>query len=293
MIHSMTGYGRKEVERGTVRLVVEMRAVNHRFSELIVRLPKTWGMMEDRIKKEVSKRVRRGRVEIGVTIEQNPQHTEDLNLNWEMAEQYIRLSSQLKLQFAIPDTLGTKELLSLPGMILRDELAATPVEEIADWLMEVIEDAADELLAMKKAEGERLSLDLRDRLQKIEEWTTQIQTMAPQVVSEYKSRLELRLSTLLKELPVDESRIAQEIALFADRIDISEEITRLHSHCVQFAEQVESEEAVGRKLDFLLQEMNREVNTIGSKANYLPIQSLAVEMKTELEKMREQVQNIE
>ncbi len=293
MIRSMTGYGRREMERGSVRLIVEMRSVNHRFCEFVVRLPKTWGIMEDRIKKEVSRRVRRGRVEISVSIEQNPLHTQEALLNWDMAEQYMKLSAELHERFSIPETITTRDLLLLPGMILMDEVTATPVEEVAEWLMVAVEEAADDLLAMKQTEGERLAQDLLMRLQLIGGWSHKIKELAPQVVEEYRNRLSQRIQSLQQEIPLDESRLAQEILLFADRVDITEEITRLNSHISQFAEQVESEEAVGRKLDFLLQEMNREVNTVGSKANYLPIQSLAVEMKTELEKMREQVQNIE
>ncbi|MGD8190097.1 YicC/YloC family endoribonuclease [Brevibacillus ginsengisoli] len=293
MIRSMTGYGRKEAEYGSVRLIVEMRAVNHRYGEWIVRLPKSWGIMEDPIKKEIAKRVRRGRVEINISIEQNPLHTQEAQLNWQLAEHYMSLSAQLHERFSIPESMTTRDLLLLPGMIHADQAPAIPVEELADWIIQVVEDAADELLAMKETEGRSLALDLQSRLQQILEWTEKIKNLAPQVVEEYRNRLSQRLSAFLKDTSLDEARFAAEVLLFADRSDITEEITRLGSHIHQFAGQLENEDAVGRKLDFLLQEMNREVNTIGSKANYLPIQTLAVEMKTELEKMREQVQNIE
>lgn len=293
MIRSMTGYGRKEEEHGSVRLIVEMRAVNHRYGEWIVRLPKSWGIMEDPIKKAIAKRVRRGRVEVTISIEQNPLHTQEAQLNWQLAQHYMALSAQLHERFRVPETMTTRDLLLVPGMIHADQVSATPVEELSDWLLQVVENAADELLAMKETEGSRLAIDLLERLNQVTQWTEKMKELAPQVVEEYRNRLSQRLSAFLKEVPLDEARIAQEILLFADRSDITEEITRLGSHFHQFAEQLQSEDAVGRKLDFLLQEMNREVNTIGSKANYLPIQNLAVEMKTELEKMREQVQNVE
>ncbi len=294
MIRSMTGYGRKEAERDRIRLTVEMRAVNHRFCEILVRLPKNWGALEDPVRKRVAQYVRRGRVDVHVSIDETAAGT-GVSLNWEVIEQYVQAARRISEQFALGDAVSARDVLALPGVIQsEDEVAADPAS-VADWLLMTVEEAARDLLAMKQAEGEALQADLRRRLAQIVAWTREIGEQVPQAVAEYRRRLMQRIAEVSAELGFtpDQDRLIQEVALFAERSDISEETTRLISHCAQFAEQLEKEEAVGRKLDFLLQEMNREANTIASKANHLPIQRLAVEIKTELEKMREQVQNVE
>lgn len=276
-------------------LTVEMKAVNHRYCEIIVRLPKAWSMLEDRVKKIAGQFVQRGRVDVTVTIEQGAAETAGFSIDWNAAEQYVEAARQMNERFSLQETLTAKDLLTMPGVVQMEEALQLPPEEVEASLASVVHDAASELLAMKQAEGKKLAEDLGQRLSQITAWTERIAELAPQAVEEYRKRLHQRLAEMLGDAPfqLDQQRLAQEIALFAERSDISEEIIRLQSHCIQFAEQLTKTEAVGRKLDFYLQEMNREANTIAAKANHLPIQHLAVEMKTELEKMREQVQNIE
>jgi len=295
MIRSMTGYGRSETARGPLRLIVEMRAVNHRYCEIAARLPKAWGMLEDRVKKIVAHSVRRGRVEVTVTMERSDEQAGDLQLDWSLADQYIQTIRHIQSRYSLPDTFAAKDLLTLPGILQSADRLVTAVEDMEEWVASAVKAAVDDLLLMKKREGEKLSHDLAQRLSMLETWTNEIRELVPVSMKDFRQRLQQRVTQVVEMTPfeLDEQRLAQEIVLFADRSDITEETTRLISHCTQFSEQLTNQEAVGRKLDFLLQEMNREANTIASKANYLPIQRLAVEIKTELEKMREQVQNIE
>ncbi|UFJ41980.1 YicC family protein [Brevibacillus humidisoli] len=293
MIRSMTGYGRREAEHAHLRLVVEMRAVNHRFCEVVVRLPKSWTALEDQVRKAVLRKVRRGRVEVFVSVEASAGQGGGFSINREVAAAYILAAKDLSEQYVLNDELAVKDLLQLPGVVQTGEEASHTLEEAAEWLLPLVEGAADDLLVMRKTEGSALVGDLRQRLQNIKSWSQQIGEQAAGAVADYRKRLKERLAEWSADIQIDEQRIAQEVLLFADRADISEEATRLASHCQQFAELLDKDEVVGRKLDFLLQEMNREANTIAAKANYLPIQRLAVEMKTELEKMREQVQNVE
>jgi uncharacterized protein (TIGR00255 family) len=276
-------------------VTVEMKAVNHRFCEIIVRLPKAWGMLEDRVRKIVGQYVRRGRVDVLISVDGNEPASTGFSIDWNTAEQYVQAAREMNDRFSLQVPLTAKDLLQLPGVVQAAQTKEEAAEEWEEWLISVVKEAADDLLAMKKTEGAQLLNDLRQRLASVRAWTEQIRQLAPAAVEEYRNRLHQRIAELSESTPIkpDEQRLAQEVAFFADRCDISEEATRLDSHCTQFAEQLTNEEAVGRKLDFLLQEMNREANTIASKANYLPIQRLAVEIKTELEKMREQVQNIE
>jgi len=289
----MTGFGRREAERAQLRLVVEMRAVNHRFCEIVVRLPKSWLSLEDRVKKAVSQKIRRGRVEVFVSSEAAVSPGGGVSINHEAAQAYLRAAQELSEQYLLHHNLTVTDLLQLPGVVLTSDEAPQSPEEAAEWLLPLVEEAADDLLTMRCNEGRIICADLRQRLDRTRHWSEQISAQAAAGVAEYRSRLQERLAEWTADLQIDEQRLAQEVLLFAERADVTEEVTRLLSHCQQFAELLDADEAVGRKLDFLLQEMNRETNTIAAKANYLPIQRLAVEMKTELEKMREQVQNVE
>ncbi len=293
MIRSMTGYGRNESVRDNVRLTVEMKAVNHRFCEILVRLPKAWGHLEDRVRKMVAQHVRRGRVDVSIAVDWSAQAPSSVAIDWSAAEQYVLAAQRMNEQFLLSEPLRAKDLLLLPGVVQLQELSEAAPEEMEEWLLAVVEEASKDLLAMKQTEGRQLYEDLIHRLNLVAAWTKEVRQLAPQAVEAYRNRLQQRIGELASPFELDQQRLAQEIALFADRSDISEETTRMESHCSQFVEQLTKDEAVGRKLDFLLQEMNREANTIASKANHLPIQRLAVDIKTELEKMREQIQNVE
>ncbi|MFS0556518.1 YicC/YloC family endoribonuclease [Brevibacillus sp. 179-C9.3 HS] len=294
MIRSMTGYGRKEDSRGSIRVTVEIRSVNHRFSEIVVRLPKAWNMLEDSVRKLVAQNVRRGRVDVTISVEGKNPSSSVMDIDWDVAEQLVSISREMTQRFSLETPLSVKDLLHFPGVIHTKE-SEDNVEELAEWLQDLVKGAAMDHVSMKEAEGILLHADLASRLTQINTWTREISQLAPLCMEEYKGRLQQRVSEWADLTPfeLDPARVAQEVAFFADKSDISEELTRLDSHCQQFANQLGKEEAIGRKLDFLLQEMNREANTIASKANHLRIQHLAVEIKTELEKMREQVQNVE
>lgn len=290
---SMTGYGRKEIERGSMRLTVEMRSVNHRFCEIIVRLPKIWTMYEERVKKRIATKVRRGRVDVTVSLEAVRDESSEVQVDWNTAQFYVTAANQLVERFGLPETLHVKDLMRMPGVLIEASVPELSDEEVEQLLDEATDAALAELYVMKSTEGNLLQLDLIRRLEYIKSTTYTLQDIAPEVREQYRNRLKNRLDEIMEDHMLDESKIFQEVALFAEKADISEEITRLLSHCEQFLEQIHSSEIIGRKLDFLLQEMNREANTIASKANHLQIQRLAVEVKTELEKMREQVQNVE
>jgi uncharacterized protein (TIGR00255 family) len=245
------------------------------------------------VKNVVSQKVRRGRVEVHISMEQVRDHNAPFTIDWTAAEFYAQAAAQMNEHFSLQAPLTAKDLLTMPGVVLQEEVAHVSPEEVGDWLDEVVAKATVDLYEMKLAEGERINQDLTSRLAQIQTWTDEIKELSPAMAEEYQKRLTQRIQDWTGELVPDPSRLMQEVALFAERADISEETTRLASHCAQFWEQLNGTEAVGRKLDFLLQEMNREANTIASKAHHLPIQRLAVEIKTELEKMREQVQNVE
>ncbi|MDT3414761.1 uncharacterized protein (TIGR00255 family) [Brevibacillus aydinogluensis] len=295
MVRSMTGYGRSVGMYGSLQLTVEIRAVNHRFCEILVRLPKTWGMLEEPVRKLVGQFVRRGRVDVAVTVDAGGLTGQGIAIDWAVAEHYVSAAQEMNERFSLHTPLTAKDLLLLPGVVQTRDAAEADAEQASEWLLAACREAAEDLLSMKRKEGLKLQADLEQRLARISVWTEEIGQMAPLVFDEYRSRLHQRMAEWAETAPfeLDAQRLAQEAAFLAERSDISEEVTRLTSHCSQFAELLGREEAVGRKLDFLLQEMNREANTIASKANHLPIQRLAVEIKTELEKMREQVQNIE
>ncbi|RNB91201.1 YicC family protein [Brevibacillus fluminis] len=295
MLRSMTGFGRKESVYQDLRVTVEMRAVNHRFCEVVVRLPKSYAVLEDQVKKIVGAKVQRGRVDITISLERQAVAQKTVAVDWELAEQYVQLSREATIRLAVEGRLSIDELFAMPGVLTTAEPEQLAPEEIAEWVSATVSEATDDLLLMREREGERLLADFKQRLQKIERCAEEIHTLSPTVVEEHRSRLLARIAEWKSELKqeFEEQRVMQEILLLAERSDITEELTRLSSHCVEFGNQLNGAEAVGRRLDFLLQEMNREANTICSKANHVGISHLAVEIKAELEKMREQVQNIE
>ncbi|CAM3257552.1 YicC/YloC family endoribonuclease [Brevibacillus invocatus] len=248
------------------------------------------------MRKLVAQSVRRGRAEVNISVEEERSTaSSSLTVDWSVAEQFVLISREMNERFSLNTPLTAKDLLLLPGVIHTEDSNEKEGEDISEWILALVESAAQDLSSMKIAEGNLLEKDLTNRLSQIRTWIDEIREHVPQVSEEYRNRLQQRIAEMLSQVSFEwePQRMAQELAFFAEKSDISEEVIRLQSHCLQFAEQLEQEEAIGRKLDFLLQEMNREANTIASKANHLHIQHLAVEIKTELEKMREQVQNIE
>jgi uncharacterized protein (TIGR00255 family) len=290
---SMTGYGRGESQSPTRRYTVEMKSVNHRYAEVSVRLPREWLFFEDKIKKMVLAECKRGRVDVFVTLEAEALPPKTLRVDWSLIDAYLDAGKELEARYTLTDPLGIKELLKLPDVVQMSEEAADLENETA-YLAEAVEAAAEKLTFMRAEEGKRLYVDISERLQRIEATRTGLLERAPEVAADMKQRLYHRIKDWLPDgLEPDEGRLLTEVAIQVDRSDISEELTRLGSHLEQFSETIEQNEPIGRSLDFLLQEMNREVNTIGSKSSDIPIARSVVLLKSELEKIREQIQNIE
>lgn len=289
---SMTGYGRSErYEDGTV-FRVEIRSVNHRFQEVTVRMPRELLQLEEIIKKEVQTSFARGRIDVFVTIERNRAQNPGSAIDWDYAEQIVQSVHELKLKFGLSGDLHVSDLVQIPELWTSLESEAN-VEVWQKPLLAAVREACATLSEMRLSEGRELTKDVLYRVERIREHVAAIRKRAPLVVIHYRERITERVQDFLTELEIDEARLLTEAALFAEKCNIDEELTRLDSHCNQIQHILSLTEPVGRKLDFLVQEMNREINTIGSKANDLTISRGVVEVKSELEKIREQVQNIE
>ncbi|GIP51904.1 YicC/YloC family endoribonuclease [Paenibacillus vini] len=295
MSHSMTGYGSSARIFGGYIIQFEIKSVNHRYSEVVLRMPREWTCYEDGLRRLVQRDLKRGRVDVYISKEQDDDSSLPFVLNSGVVESYLRAAEDLKVKYGLESSLNAKDLLSLPDVLVSPDHALdgdTAGEAWESVLVDGLEEALAGLLEMRRKEGLHLAADLEQRLVRLEQIHAELIAMAPQVVSDYRSRLKSRLSELL-EGAFDEHRFAMEVAVFADRSNIDEELTRLGSHFVQCRTLLQASEPVGRKLDFLIQEMNRETNTIGSKANHLALVNRVVEMKAELEKIREQAANLE
>ncbi|HWI41146.1 MAG TPA: YicC/YloC family endoribonuclease [Verrucomicrobiae bacterium] len=292
MIRSMTAYGKGEVERDGGRTIVEVRSVNHRYGEVSVKLPRNHMALEHEVRKIAGERLKRGKIDLFVQVEERCGGKALPAVDLSVARAYLAAFETMKQE------LGVSGEVSLP-MLASQRDVLTVCEEQRDEetagadIVEGVRRAVEAHLAMRSREGAALLEDILDCRGVLMRTMERIRGMAPVIAAEQGARLRERVAKLLGEVALDEARLAQEIALLADRSDITEEIVRFGSHFQQFDEALTSSEPVGRKLDFLIQEMNREVNTIGSKANDAALAALVVEMKAELEKIREQVQNVE
>ncbi len=293
MIKSMTAFGRGEVEAGDALINVEIRSVNHRFRDVLMRLPKAVQPLEEALRARVAERVGRGRVEIGFQLETRGEQPDlEVELNVPLAQAYVRAFRELQERFGADAAVRAEALCQF-----RDVLQVRPVERDTESLKGPALDALGEALGamdrMRVEEGRAIEEDFRRRIRMLRDHLERIQGRAPLVVEEYGHRLRERISALAGEIDLDRNRLAQEVATFAGRCDITEEIVRSRSHLNQFEQYLDVGEPVGRRLEFLLQEMNREANTISSKASDASISATVVEVKGELEKLREQVQNVE
>lgn len=292
MLRSMTGFGQAARTVAGIALHIDLKSVNHRYCEVVVRLPRELASYEDLLRKAVMQRIKRGRLDLFLSVEREKEAEQAVGIDWRLADAYVEAAAKLKERYGLEDALTLRDLLELPGVAAVREAPEAPAEEIERALLDCVNDALDQLASMREKEGANLQNDLESRLASLESYRLAAAQLAGRAVREYGEKLKARVRELLQTDP-DEARLAMEIALFADRANIDEELTRLHSHSIQFGELLRAREPVGRKLDFLVQEMNREVNTIGSKANLSELTALVVDMKAELEKMREQIQNIE
>jgi uncharacterized protein (TIGR00255 family) len=291
LVISMTGFGRGKTESGAFLVNVEIKTVNHRFSEMNIRMPRQLLKIEDKIKKILSSHIRRGRVEVYVSVEGEGIVSRKIQPDWQLIEDYFQFINEAKRKYGIEGTITLQELLNRTDLLHIEEREAGN-EEIEKLVLTATEEAVILLKQMRMAEGEVLKKDLLGITAKIESNVTELQKFAPLVVQAFKERLSKRMQEFVSG-QLDETRILTEVAVFADKADINEEITRLRSHIQQFLQTLNEYEPIGRKLDFLVQEMNREANTIGSKANDSNIAKKVVEIKSLLEKLKEQVQNIE
>jgi uncharacterized protein (TIGR00255 family) len=292
LIQSMTGFGRDEVIEGGRQIIAEIKAVNHRYGEIQVKLPKKYNRLEDKFRQYLAAALSRGKIDLFIKVEDREGSGQEMRIDKGLALKYHNKIRDLADSLGIPMNLGAAELLALPGVMALDE----ETEEMeAAWqaLLLPVDRALGQLMAMRTAEGARLAADFRQRLTYMEELRRQLAAYAPGVVESYRQRLTARIGELLDRQPADENRLLQEIAMFADRASVDEELVRLESHFRQFGDLLDSRGPVGRKLDFFCQDINREINTTGSKSNDLAMTKIVVELKSELEKLREQVQNIE
>jgi uncharacterized protein (TIGR00255 family) len=292
MIRSMTGFGKKVAVWQDVSLSVEMRSVNHRFLEVAVRVPRSMADQEDRIKKAVQQRCRRGRIDVTISVHGGRSGAKTVQLDRILAKQYHQALRDLKRQLRLSGAIDVGLLAGFRDLFTASE---EPVNqnEVHGRIMDLTAEALIEMERMRRHEGEALARDFSGHVRQLRERARQIADRAPRLAEESYQRLQGRIEKLMATEAPDQPRLLQELALLADRCDISEELVRLESHMVQFEHTLQSEEPVGKTLEFLLQEVGREVNTIGSKANDATVAQSVVAMKAEVEKMREQVQNVE
>ncbi len=292
MIKSMTGYGRGENESENRKFSVEIKSVNHRYNDISIRLPRAMNYLEDKIRKTLMKKIMRGKTDVYITFETFSDDDVNIKINEPLARAYCSKLDYLKLNFGLTGDNTLDLVVKFPDII-----SVEKVQEDEDFmwnaLLPALEDAINGFISMREAEGESLKTDILKKAEIIEGYVEKIKERAPLVAEDYRKRLTDRLNELLADTNIDEQRILTEVTVFADRACIDEEITRLFSHINQLREIFCKDEPIGRKLDFLVQEMNREANTIASKSNDIRITQITVELKSEIEKIREQIQNIE
>ncbi|MCZ6799587.1 MAG: YicC family protein [Nitrospirae bacterium] len=292
MLKSMTGFGKREASHGGLTLSVEMRSVNHRHREVALRLPKGFWEIEDKLKALIYRQCARGRVDVTASLGGGKESSKTLSWDRGLAKQYSQALREMQRELKVKGEVDITLLAGYRDIFSFGEKAAID-EKVQKMLTRLVTQALGDLDGMRRREGKMLQTDLTKRVHGIEKVIRTIERRTPMVVREYAERMKKRVGQLLDGEPVDQGRVAQELAVYAERCDVTEELIRLDSHVAQFHLLLKESEPVGRKLDFLLQEMGREVNTIGSKANNADISGLVVELKSELEKIREQVQNIE
>lgn len=292
MVKSMTGYGRAQKKIGALDVLVELRSVNHRYLDCNVRTPRMYNFLEDPIKKIITASLSRGKCDVYVTIDRSKAEEGQLSLNRGVLESTLSILDILIKEYGLPDDRTACVLARFPDVI-GIEKETEDTESLIRDVSAIAQEAVNEFNFMRACEGERLQADILARMDTIEALVTQIEMISPKRVEEYRNRLRTHMEDVLYSAGIDEQRILQEAALYADRIAVDEETVRLRSHLKQLREMLKSEGAIGRKIDFLIQELNREANTIGSKSNDLDMTKMVVEMKSEIEKIREQAQNIE
>lgn len=292
MIRSMTGYGRGEVQLPGGACVVEVRSLNHRYCEIAVKTPRSLAAIENRMRESIRSRFSRGRFDAHLSVDFSASSSRRLVVDHALARQFYVVLTDLGRELGLGGQVNLATLLELREVV-RVEENEHQTEDLWPGIQEALDAALSNLEHMRRSEGEALGRDLLQRVQLIEDWQEQIQTRLPTLLVEYRQKLEGRINRLFGDLEIDPARLAQEVVFFAERSDVTEEMTRLHTHLAEFRRLLHATEPVGRKLDFLLQEMNREINTTSSKVADSTVATLVVDIKSELERIREQAQNIE
>ena len=292
MIKSMTGFGRCELSEGERKVWVEIKTVNHRYLDVAMKMPKKLNFFDSAIRTVLREYLQRGKVDVFVTYEDLSESNVSLVYNQKVAEQYVKYFRQMEEQFGLENDMKVSVLARCPEVLVMEEQQEDE-EEIWQLLEKAVRGACEKVVETRVREGEALKCDLLAKLDEMLRMTAFIEERSPQIMAEYRQKLEAKVQDLLTDAQTDESRIAMEVTLFADKICVDEEIVRLRSHVEATKAALESGGSVGRKLDFIAQEMNREANTTLSKANDLEISNCAIDLKTEIEKVREQIQNIE
>ena len=292
MIKSMTGFGRCENHQGNRKFTVEMKAVNHRYFDVNVKMPKKFSFFESAIRNVLKNYVQRGKLDVFITYEDFAETNVALKYNESIAAEYLKYFRQMAETFGLDDDIRVSTLGRCPEVFTMEEQDADE-KEIWEVLEKALHGACEQFVAAREQEGESLKADILDKLEKMNENVSLIEERYPQIVAEYRRKLEDKVKELLADAQIDEGRLASEVVLFSDKICTDEETVRLRSHISTMKEALLAGGSIGRKLDFIAQEMNREANTILSKANDLATSNIAIDLKTEIEKVREQIQNIE
>ena len=292
MIKSMTGYGRGQGIVDGLSIVVEIKSVNHRYYEYSSRLPRAYGFLDDKLKNYLQQRISRGKVDVFVQIDALETAGSEVVVNHALAESYLTALKEISDKYAVREDVTVTALARYPDVLTVRQVS---LEEDAVWaaVQQVTDEALDRFVAMREKEGARMREDILSRADTIIEAVEAVEARSPQTVKEHMDKVTARMRELLEGAAVDEARLLTEAAIYADKIAVAEETVRLRSHIDQLHQLLDSGEAIGRKLDFLVQEMNRETNTIGSKCSDLELTRIVVDVKAEIEKIREQIQNIE
>lgn len=292
MLKSMTGFGRAQKELDGYVITVELKSVNHRYFEFSSRVPRQYGFLDEKLKSYINGKVSRGKIECYVTIEALNTDTADVVVNHTLATAYVNALKEIAETYELKDDFGASTISRFPEVLVVRK-SDEDEEKLWGYVQEVCSEAIDKFVAMREVEGSKMKDDIYSRGQFILDCVSYIEERSPQTVKEYNDKLVERVHELLGDVSLDENRILQEVAIYADKVAVAEETVRLRSHIEQLNAFISSDEPVGRKMDFLVQEINREANTIGSKANDVDIARKVVDIKAEVEKIREQIQNIE
>lgn len=291
MIKSMTGFGRGNYEIDGRKYTVEIKSVNHKYSDITVKLPRVLSFLEDSVRKQIASNISRGKVDVFITFEDFSEKVTNIRFNKSLAKEYVKQLKELAEETGLDYSINVLDISKFPDILKLED--SENEELVSNELKIAVQSAIYSFVEMRAQEGNKLVEDMKNRIKGIEKIVEEISNFSSTLVPEYIEKLDARIKEYLKTDVVDEARLAQEIVIYSDKCSIEEELTRLRSHFSQFNNLLKGASPIGKKLDFLVQEMNREVNTIGSKANSLEITNRVIEIKTEIENIREQVQNIE